>query len=159
MNTHFPQFTLGIIIFLLTQNGIKAQLDYNQQWPGFRGPWGCGFITKGQTPTSWNIDSSQHIKWKTPIPGLGHSCPIIWDNYLFVSTATSGATEEPLKVGLYGDIDEADDNVLYEFKVYCLDKNTGKILWEKVAHKGNQSRNGIRNRRRQTARLQRMENM
>jgi outer membrane protein assembly factor BamB len=130
---------LSFLFFLsvLIHQNVSAQVDYNQQWPGFRGPWGRGFIENAQTPTSWNVDSSQHVKWKAPIPGLGHSCPVIWNNYLFVTTATSGASEEPLKVGLYGDIDEADDNVPYEFKVYCLDKNTGKIIWEKVSHKGN----------------------
>jgi outer membrane protein assembly factor BamB len=135
INRHFA--LLSLLLMVLIQPDILAQNQYNQQWPGFRGPWGCGFIENAQTPVAWSVDSSQHIKWKVPIPGLGHSCPIIWDNYLFVTTATSGASEEPLKVGLYGDIDEADDNVLYEFKVYCLDKYTGKILWEKVAHKGN----------------------
>jgi outer membrane protein assembly factor BamB len=127
---------LSFLIFFI-QPDIVAQTEYNKQWPGFRGPFGCGFIENVQTPISWNVDSAANVKWKTPIPGLGHSCPVIWDNYLFVTTATSGASEEPLKVGLYGDIDEADDNVMYEFKVYCLDKNTGKIIWEKVAHKGN----------------------
>lgn len=127
---------LAFLLVFIDQN-IKAQVEYKQQWPGFRGPWGCGYIESTQAPTFWNVDSSTNIKWKMPIPGLGHSCPVIWDDKLFVTTATSGASEEPLKVGLYGDIDEADDNILYEFKVYCLDKNTGKITWEKTAHYGN----------------------
>jgi outer membrane protein assembly factor BamB len=131
------RYFLVAFTFVLLQQAIKAQVDYNQQWPGFRGPWGCGFIEDAKTPTVWDIDSMESIKWKTPIPGLGHSSPVIWDNYLFVTTATSGASEEPLKVGLYGDIDEADDNILYKFKVYCLDKKTGKVIWDKVAHCGN----------------------
>ena len=39
-------------------------------------------------------------------------------------------------MGLYGNIDEANDQMIHEFKVYCLDKNSGKILWERVAHTG-----------------------
>ena len=131
------RYFLMALATVFLQQAIKAQVDYNQQWPGFRGPWGCGFIEDAKTPTVWDVDSMVSIKWKTPIPGLGHSSPVIWDNYLFVTTATSGASEEPLKIGLYGDIDEADDNVMYEFKVYCLNKITGKILWQDVAHKGN----------------------
>jgi len=118
------------------QRDIKAQVDYNQQWPGFRGPRACGYIENAKTQTSWSADSSKNIKWKVPIPGLGHSCPVIWDNYLFVTSAVSSESDESLKIGLYGDIDEADDNKEHEFKVYCLDKSTGNILWEKVAHKG-----------------------
>jgi len=130
------QFTLLTILVSFIHTNLTAQSDYNQQWPGFRGPWACGFIDGAKTATTWNVDSSLNIKWKTPIPGLAHSCPVIWDNYLFVTTASSEKKEESLKVGLYGDIDMADDNDILEFKVYCLDKNTGDILWERVAHKG-----------------------
>jgi outer membrane protein assembly factor BamB len=126
---------LSILLSFISAN-LTAQTDYNQQWPGFRGPWACGFIDGAKTAATWNVDSSLNIKWKTPIPGLAHSCPVIWDNYLFVTTAASEKKDESLKVGLYGDIDMADDNDILEFKVYCLDKNTGAILWERVAHKG-----------------------
>ena len=57
-------------------------------------------------------------------------------SYIFVTTAVNTASSESLKVGLYGDIDEANDSDVHEFKVYCLDKNSGKIIWERVAHKG-----------------------
>jgi outer membrane protein assembly factor BamB len=89
-----------------------------------------------KTATSWSVDSAKNIKWKTQIPGLGHSCPVVWDNFLFVTTAANSTNSESLKVGLYGDIDEANDSTEHEFKVYCLDKHSGKIIWERVAHKG-----------------------
>jgi len=113
-----------------------SQIPYNQQWPSFRGPWALGFIENSKPPTTWNAETGEHIKWKTAIPGLGHSSPIVWDNYLFVTTAVNTAASASLKVGLYGDIDEANDSVVHEFKVYCLDKTSGKILWERLAHKG-----------------------
>lgn len=113
-----------------------SQTPYDRQWPSFRGPWAKGFIENVKTPSTWNAETGEHIKWKTPIPGLGHSSPVIWDNFLFVTTAVNVAQSESLKVGLYGDISEADDNAVHEFKIYCLDKNTGKILWERIAHQG-----------------------
>ena len=125
-----------VTLFFFFHQNLQAQTDYNQQWPGFRGPWACGFIENISAPTTWSVDSTKNIKWKTPIPGLGHSCPIIWDDYLFVTTASNKSGSESLKVGLYGDIDEANDSVEHDFKVYCLDKHTGKIIWEKLAHKG-----------------------
>jgi outer membrane protein assembly factor BamB len=115
---------------------LLTQSDYNQQWPSFRGPMGCGYMLNSKPPASWDINNPVDIKWKTPIPGLAHSCPVIWDNLLFVTTATTNMNDESLKVGLYGDIDEADDKKVHEFKVYCLDKNSGKIIWERVAQKG-----------------------
>jgi len=136
MKQRFTTLILLIILVASQNQNLRAQTDYNQQWPGFRGPMGCGFIDNIETATSWNIETGEHIKWKTAIPGLGHSCPVIWDNLLFVTTAASNLKNESLKVGLYGDIDEANDSVEHEFRVYCLDKNSGKIIWERIAHKG-----------------------
>jgi len=125
-----------IVLFNFIHQGLYAQVDYNQQWPSFRGPWAGGTMDNVKTPTAWNVDSTRNIKWKTAIPGLGHSCPVIWDNNLYVTTASSEKQDESLKVGLYGDIDMAADTGVLEFKVYCLDKNSGKIQWERLAHKG-----------------------
>ncbi len=118
------------------QQNLQAQTAYNEQWPGFRGPWGLGFIENAKTASEWSVSIFKGVKWKTPIPGLGHSSPVIWDDCLFVTTASNSTNSESLKVGLYGDIDEAKDNTEHEFKVYCLNKYTGKIIWERVAHKG-----------------------
>jgi len=127
---------LLFITILFINNQLFAQIDYNKQWTSFRGPWACGYMENSKTATTWNVDSLKNIKWKIPIPGLAHSCPVVWENYIFVTTACSEKKDESLKVGLYGDIDMADDNSVLEFKVYCIDKNTGTIIWEKVAHKG-----------------------
>lgn len=127
----------SLIVFLIfCQISLYAQTPYNQQWPSFRGPYAAGFVENAHTATTWNIETGEHIKWKTAIPGLGHSCPIVWDNFVFVTTAVNTSKQESLKVGLYGDIDEANDSAAHEFKVYCLDKNSGKILWERVPYKG-----------------------
>ncbi len=136
MKKSFLYFCLVIILSLVSQL-ISAQSDYNRQWPGFRGPWAWGFIPGAKTAVTWSIGNyvSKNVSWKTAIPGLGHSCPVIWDDKLFVTTATSGKKDESLKVGLYGDIDMAEDSAVLEFKVYCLDKITGAILWEQTAKK------------------------
>jgi outer membrane protein assembly factor BamB len=108
-------------------------------WPSFRGPE-AGGVADGRIATSWNADPGagvlRNIRWKTPIPGLAHSSPAIWEHRLFVTTAISSAGPAPLRVGLYGDGDPADDNAEQSWVVYCLDKNTGKILWQRAAHKG-----------------------
>jgi len=129
-------FAFLIALICIFHQNLQSQTDYNHQWPGFRGPWGCGFMDNVSAPTSWSVDSTRNIKWKTPIPGLGHSCPVIWGDLLIVTTAASSRGSESLKVGLYGDIDQANDSVVHEFKVFCLDKHTGNIIWERVAHKG-----------------------
>ena len=136
MNQIKTAFIILSIFLSFQHQNLQAQTDYSNQWPQFRGPWGRGFVENAKTATTWNVETGEHIKWKSEIPGLGHSCPVIWGNYLFVTTAVNATNSESLKVGLYGDIDEANDSVVHEFKVYCLDKASGKIIWERVAHKG-----------------------
>lgn len=126
---------LLLIVFLILSNKSYSQ-DINDQWPQFRGKDARGYLDNANLPVSWDLSTSENIKWKTAIPGLGHSCPIIWGNKLFVTTAVGEGDDEYLKVGLYGDIDMAEEGGPYQFKVYCLDKNTGKIIWENVAHEG-----------------------
>ncbi len=105
-------------------------------WPGFRGHNAGGIAEGYKTPVSWDVESSQNIRWKTEIPGLGHSSPIVWGDRIYVTTAISGMEKPELKVGLYGSINPVEDDTVHEFKVYCLDKRTGRILWEHTSHKG-----------------------
>jgi outer membrane protein assembly factor BamB len=105
-------------------------------WPTFRGPNASGAAEGFPTPTQWDVPAGDNIKWKTPIPGLGHSSPVIWGNRLFVTTAISAQTNPKLRVGLYGDITSVQDDTINKWIVYCLDKRTGKVLWEQVAHTG-----------------------
>src|SRR5713226_528843 len=108
-------------------------------WPAYRGP-GAGGVGQGAAPTSWNGDAStaavRNIKWKAAIPGLGHSGPVILGDRLFVTTAISSAGKAPLKIGLYGSGDSADDDAEQEWVLYCLDKQSGKVLWRQTAHRG-----------------------
>lgn len=105
-------------------------------WPQFRGPRGGGVSEGYATPSRWDATNSTNVKWKTPIPGLGHSSPIIWGDRLFVTTAISTERDPELKVGLYGNVRSYVDDSIHAWKVFCLDKNDGRILWERVAHKG-----------------------
>jgi len=108
-------------------------------WPAYRGPGASG-VGQGAAPASWNGDAStaavRNIKWKAAIPGLGHSSPVILGDKLFVTTAISSAGKAPLKIGLYGSGDSADDDAEQEWVLYCLDKLSGKVLWRQTAHRG-----------------------
>lgn len=105
-------------------------------WPQFRGPNARGLAEGFTTPTKWDATKGEGVRWKTPIPGLGHSSPVVWGDRLFVTTAISGTHNDSLRVGLYGDIAPVLDKSEHEWKVFCLNKKTGKVLWERTAHKG-----------------------
>ncbi len=124
-----------ILIGSLAAIGGLSESD-GINWPSFRGPSAAGIAEGYPTPLSWDIETSKNIKWKIPLPGLAHSSPVIWGNRIFVTTAVSEEKDPELKVGLYGDIKPVEDTSVQEWKVLCLDKNTGKVLWEKTSHKG-----------------------
>jgi outer membrane protein assembly factor BamB len=108
-------------------------------WPMFRG-WQAQGVAQGSIEPSWNADPSagpeRNILWKTPVPGLSHSSPILWGGRLYVATAIRSAGEAPLKVGLYGAGDPAQDDVEQQWVIYCLDRRNGALLWQRVAYQG-----------------------
>ncbi len=106
------------------------------EWPSFRGQNADGIGNATTTPTIWNVKLSENVIWKQPIPGLGHSSPIIWGDRLFITTAVNQRKAGELKVGLYGDPESADDNDVQQWKVFCLNRQSGKVLWEKIAREG-----------------------
>lgn len=105
-------------------------------WPGFRGP-GLSGIGDGQgAPTEWSAESGKNVLWKTPIPGIALSSPIIWGDRVFVTTAISSSGDDTFRTGLYGDVDSVDDSSDHSWKVYALDRETGDVVWERTAATG-----------------------
>jgi outer membrane protein assembly factor BamB len=106
-------------------------------WPSFRGIHASGVAEGFPTPVRWDAAQSPGgIGWKTPIPGLSHSSPVVWRDRVCVTTAISGTHKEDLRVGLYGDIAPVEDASVQTWKVYCLDKRTGQVAWERTVHSG-----------------------
>ncbi len=122
------------ICFLFFLQTAAAQQGIH--WPQFRGPDSSGVQEGFSTPVRWNAEEGENTAWKTPLPGLSHSSPVIWSDRVYVTTAVSSQGNVDLKVGLYGDIGASPDESVHQWKVYCLDKNTGRMLWERTAHEG-----------------------
>jgi len=113
-----------------------CSVAHAQNWPTFRGQNGTGVGDGNNLPTTWNAEKSTNILWKTPIPGLGHSSPIIWKDRIFVTTAISSAANSEFVHGLTDTGASANDNSKHSWRVYCLDKTTGRIIWEKSIYEG-----------------------
>jgi outer membrane protein assembly factor BamB len=122
-------------------------------WPTWRGPRATGAALEGNPPTTWS--ETENVKWKAEIPGKGQSSPVIWENKIFFQTAIDtgkpGAVEaqpaqpEPAAAPARGGrgMGGAAPKTIYKFDVLCMDRATGKILWEKTAaeavpHEGHQ---------------------
>lgn len=106
-------------------------------WPSFRGAMASG-VGEGPAPTAWNVETATNILWKTPIPGLAHSSPVVWGDRVFITTAVSTEANPTLRTGLYGDVDSVDSEstVKHSWRVFALDRKTGKVLWDREAHAG-----------------------
>lgn len=105
-------------------------------WPSFRGPVASGIADGQQLPEKWDAPAGTNIRWRTPIPGLGHSSPVVWGDRIFVTTAVSSLGGATFKPGLYGDGDASTDRSRHKWVVYAIDKRTGKIVWERLAFEG-----------------------
>ncbi|HKY27489.1 MAG TPA: PQQ-binding-like beta-propeller repeat protein [Pyrinomonadaceae bacterium] len=105
-------------------------------WPSFRGPVASGVADGQNLPDRWNGKTAENILWTTPIPGLAHSSPIVWGDRVFVTSAVSQDPKATFKPGLYGDGDASKDRSRHRWMIYALDRHSGKVLWERVAHEG-----------------------
>lgn len=105
-------------------------------WPSFRGREASGIAEKQNLPDRWDVKTGENILWQTPIPGLAHSSPVVWGNRVFVTSAVSSDPKATFKPGLYGDGDASKDRSPHRWVIYAVDKTSGKIVWERVAHQG-----------------------
>jgi outer membrane protein assembly factor BamB len=124
--------TLFALIFALTFTTSASA----QNWPSFRGQNAQGVADDKPAPVKWDAEKNINIAWKVRIPGLAHSSPVVWGEKIFITTAVSSDPKSYFRHGLYGDVDTAEDMSKHSWKVYCLDRKSGKILWQRVAHEG-----------------------
>lgn len=107
-----------------------------QDWPSFRGPAASGVADGQPTVIKWDAKTGENVLWKAAVPGVAVSSPIIWGDRIFVSTAVSGDPKVGIRTGLYGDVEPLNDLSRHSWRVIALDKRTGKVLWERIAHEG-----------------------
>jgi outer membrane protein assembly factor BamB len=122
---------LTLFFFIVT----TASIAHAQNWPQFRGPGATGVAEGTAQPVKFDASTSVNVRWKTAIPGLSHASPVVWGNKVFVVSAVSSGKDET-RFGLFGDVAPVKDDPVHAWKVYALDKATGKILWEQTAYEG-----------------------
>jgi outer membrane protein assembly factor BamB len=78
-----------------------------QEWTRFRGPNGSGVSQAKTIPTTW---TDKDFNWKLPLPGAGHSSPVLWGDKIFLTTG---------------------DDQTKQVSVYCVSADGGRVLWQK----------------------------
>lgn len=132
-------FAAAVCLSAATFNGSAAPKGNN--WSQWRGPEGNGLSAETNLPMEWS--ETRNIRWKAAIAGRGHSSPIVWGDRVFLTTDIEGEVVEGAKAVRH--VIEGQDfvhpdsvgaNRRHTFKVICLDRNTGRILWEQTAYTG-----------------------
>jgi outer membrane protein assembly factor BamB len=106
-------------------------------WPGFRGPEAGVAADDPALPDTWN--ETENVVWKTPIPGMGWSSPIVWGDHVIITSAISAGKEAAPVKGLYDPGDEHGKTKAaaeHRWAVYDVDFNTGKVRWTRELQVG-----------------------
>lgn len=90
---------------------VCPALAEDAHWPQFRGPRGDGTSTSTGVPLTWS--ETEHVTWRTPIPGKAWSSPVVWGAQVWVTTATEDARN---------------------LSVFCLDRQTGKVVHQRLLY-------------------------
>jgi outer membrane protein assembly factor BamB len=113
----------------------KAARTAPMNWPSFRGPAASGIGDGQGVVGTWDVAAGRNVRFKTALPGLGNSSPIVWGDRIFVTTAVSTKGETAIRTGLYGEGTSVDDTSEHSYRVLALDKVTGRIVWDREAHR------------------------
>src|SRR4030095_13842972 len=110
-------------------------------WAQWRGPGSQGVSSESNRPTVWS--ATRNIKWKIPIPGRGHSSPIVWENRIFLTTSIEGPVipgAQAVKHIINGQEVKLDDTVgadrSYTLKLFCIGVESGNVIWERTVYEG-----------------------
>jgi outer membrane protein assembly factor BamB len=146
-----------LIAFAIASSGISARAP-EIAWPQFRGPAGSGILSEGKLPISWS--AKDNVAWSVEIKGRGWSSPVAWNDTVFVTSAISPGAFKAPSTGIFGndyvaelakqglsedevvkkviarDVELTSESGEIRYMVYAFDANTGKLRWEREAHKG-----------------------
>ena len=135
----------AVLVVVLALASLRpSALATDDNWAQWRGPDGLGISADTSYATEWAPD--KNIAWKTPVPGRGHSSPIVWGDRLFLTTLIEGGPapadhKAPIHLGFdlkpgYLHPDSVGVDRLYTLKVLAFDAKTGKPLWDRTVYDG-----------------------
>ena len=106
-----------------------------QDWTQFRGPRAAGVVADNQArPERWS--ATENVAWRTPLPGLGWSSPVVADGLVVLTTVASEGEVEAPEGGWYGGGERDTPSDVHHWLVYGLDLETGEPRWRTEVHSG-----------------------
>jgi outer membrane protein assembly factor BamB len=121
------RLALWVMVGLMVWAGVELAcpaVTRAGDWPGWRGPTGCGTTDEKNLVLNWDGKSGEGIAWKAPLAGTtGHSSPIVWGDRVFITTAVKQTPEQE------------DKKEIPDHHFACYQASDGKLLWQsRVAH-------------------------
>jgi outer membrane protein assembly factor BamB len=110
MQRQYRFWQLVAAVSLIATTTAAAHAESN--WPSWRGPAGSGHSADDTLPVKW---TDANVVWKTQLVGSGQSSPTVWGQRIFLTSSTENGSKR---------------------NVMCLDRATGKLLWNHVAWTG-----------------------
>src|SRR5262245_21099642 len=107
--------------------------EFEHSWAQWRGPLATGVAPHGDPPLRWS--EKENVRWRTAIPGKGHSSPIVWRERVFVTTAVPfGEPVPPIVDDAPGTHDSVPVTQNQRFVALAVDRENGTVLWQTAVH-------------------------
>lgn len=135
MLLHHRYLCLATALFLLASPALAddaaAPAGAEHNWPQWRGPLGSGLAPNADPPLEWS--ESKNVRWKTALPGRGHSTPIVWGERVFLTAAVPyGEALPPRPSTAPGNHDNLPVTHRQRFVALAIDRADGSIVWQRT---------------------------
>jgi outer membrane protein assembly factor BamB len=123
---------LIVFVFLAASWPTAASASEGRFWPQWRGPLGTGEAPLAKPPVEWS--ETKNVRWKIPVPGVGKSTPVVWDDLVIVTSAVpiakDMAARGPATASSHPAVSAAGS--AYEFVVLAYGRGDGKLRWQRA---------------------------
>jgi outer membrane protein assembly factor BamB len=137
-------FVAVLALAFVTGSGpARSRPPEPDNWPQWRGPGGLAVGVAADYPGEWS--PTEHIAWKTPIPGRGHSSPVVWGDRIFLTTSIEGVIvpghKPPVHLGWdmkpgYLHPDSVGSDRAHSLRALAVDAVSGRVLWVRTLYDG-----------------------
>jgi outer membrane protein assembly factor BamB len=139
----------AIVALAFPSERVTGAYPNDSNWPGFRGPGSRGVAVdelrgtersdaaalEATLPDRWS--ATENVAWAFELPGRGWSSPVVWGDRVFLTTVVNAGEMEEAKKGLYfGGERTKPPEAMHQWKVFCLDLESGEVRWERTVHEG-----------------------
>ena len=112
---------------LATDAGVRPTADALRNWPQWRGPFANGVAPQANPPVHWS--ETNNVRWKIPLPGKGHSSPIVFGDSVYVLTAVPvGEAQKPVHDDAPGVHDSVPVTHRYQFVALAISRLDARVL-------------------------------